>query len=287
MAFTQKLLNASISLANGKFGASGNNTAELKGHRISARILAAGGQSNGTAEIAIYGLPLKTMNQLTTLGTQVNFYNKNSITLSAGDDQQAMSIVFQGTIHIAYADMRAAPDVCLRISAHAGLLPAVMPAKPVSQGGSVDVAQTMQTIAKSAGLQFENNGVSGKLRDIYLPYNPRVQALELAQMAGIEHIIDRDTLAIWPKNSSRSGDTPLISPETGLVGYPAYNSGGIQITTLFNPQIKPGGTVEVKSDLTPACGKWKVFNLEYMLDSLVPHGKWFNKFDGSQLGATQ
>lgn len=287
MAFTQKLINASISLADGKFGASGNNTAELTGHRISARILAAGGQGSGTAEVAIYGMPLKLMNQLTTLGTQINFYKKNSITLTAGDDPKAMSVVFQGTITIAYADMRAAPDVCLRISAQAGLLAAVMPTKPVSKDGSVDVAQTMEKIAKSAGLRFENNGVDAKVRDVYLPYNPRVQLLELAEMAGINWIIDRDTVAIWRRNGNRAGSTPLISPETGLVGYPAYNSGGIQVTTAFNPDIKPGGTVEIKSDLTPACGKWKVFNLEFMLDSLIPHGKWFNKFDGSQLGATQ
>lgn len=285
MAFTQKLINASISLANGSFGSGGNNTAELKGHRISARIMAAGGQGMGTAEVAIYGLPLKLMNQLTTLGTQTNFYDKNSITLTAGDDPKALSIVFQGTITIAYADMRAAPDVCLRVSAHAGLLPAVMPAKPVSQGGSVDVAKTMEQIAKSAGLKFENNGVDAKVRDIYLPGNPRTQLLELAEMAGIMWTLDRDTVAIWKRNGTRSGGMPLISPETGLVGYPAYNSGGIQVTTAFNPEIKPGGIVEVKSDLTPACGKWKVFNLEFMLDSLVPHGKWFNKFDGSLLGA--
>lgn len=288
MTFSQKLISVEFTLTTGTFlgGAQGSNSSgDLTGHRVSARILKSGGQGMGQAEVAIYGLPLDMMNRLTTLGKQRNFFDKNIITIKAGDTPGKLPVIFKGNITTCFADMRAMPEVCLRVSAHAGMLGAVQPPEPISMSGSVDVAQVMGTICKKMDLTLENNGVSCKIKNLYLPENPRGQALQLAQMANINWLIDGDKLAIWNKGESRKGSVPLISPETGMVGYPAYTSSGLEITTAYDPSIIPGGAVEVKSDLTPACGKWNVFNLEYQLDSLVPRGKWFNKFDAQSLGA--
>jgi hypothetical protein len=55
---------------------------------------------------------------------------------------------------------------------------------------------------------------------------------------------------------------------------------------LFNPAVKYLGAIEVKSDLTPANGKWKVVRLEYQLESMVPHGRWEMDMEGVQIGET-
>jgi hypothetical protein len=274
MTFARKRIDVSISLANGNFG-SGGNSANIKGHRVQAMIENAGGQTMGQLECAIYGLPLTLMNQLTTLGTNVNLTTKNTITLSAGDEGGTISPIYQGTIAVAFADMRAMPQACLRVSAFAGLLPAVKPVEPTSAPGSQDVSKLMGQIAKKAGLTLEDGGVSVKVMNPYLPGAARQQALALAKAAGVDFTIDQDKLVIVPPNKTRQGNSPTISAETGMVGYPAYRQGGIEVTTLFDPNLRLFGQCEVKSDLKPACGNWKIIRIDYDLESETPKGKWF------------
>lgn len=288
MAFARKLLNFSISLQNGMFGSGQGNTADLKGLRASCRIVKAGGRDMGRLEAAIFGLPLSMMNQLTTLGTQIDLTEKNSITVTAGEEGGSMSTVFAGTISVAFADMKAMPEVCLRVSAHAGLYEAVKQEQPTSIKDSADVKTVFGQLAQKMGLRFEGNDVDVKIPNLYLSGSARSQAMALAQMAGVQWIIDNGTLAIWKSGSARQGNsTPLISPQTGMVGYPAFNQAGIEVTTIFNSDLKPGGKIQVKSDLTPACGEWHIMSLEYALDSMIPKGKWFCIFSASRLMGAQ
>lgn len=273
MAFAKKHIDVSFELASGQFGGGGNN-ATVKGLRVLAMIHKPGGAAMGQLECAIYGLPLSAMNQLTTLGTQSTLFGKNTIKLKAYEDGQQAAMVYSGTITTAFADIRQ-PDACLRVSALAGLFEALKPTEATSQKGSTDVSQTMKQIADKAGLQFEDAGVNTKVMNPYLSGSPRQQALLLAKAAGIEWIIDNDTLAIWKPNQPRQSQAGTISPETGMVGYPRYNQAGLEVTTLFDPAITFGGTVTVKSDLTPACGTWIVTDMIYNLETEVPNGKWF------------
>lgn len=274
MTFSRKFIDVSISLASGSYAAGGNK-ADIKGHRVVALIRKPGGADMAQLECAIFGLPLSVMNQLTTLGTQFNLFSKNVITLKAYEEGQQPAMVFEGNINVAFADMRAMPETCLRVSALAGLFAAVKPVDVTSQKGATDVAKTMEQIAKKAELKFENNGVDTKIVNPYFPGSARQQAHELARAAGISWIIDNGTLAIWPAGKTRKGQSVVISPQTGMVGYPAYTQAGIDVTTLFNPAIQYGRQVEVQSDLKPACGSWSIINLDYALEAEVPKGKWF------------
>lgn len=273
MSFTRKRIDVSFSMGSGHFGG-GSNSATITGHRVTAAISAAGGQSLTTLECAIYGLPLSQMNQLTTMGTQYTQVGSNSITLAAYEEGNQPATVFKGTIQAAFADMRAMPEACLRVFAASGLIERVMTGKPTSIKGSADVARAMGQIAKQAGLQFENNGVNVKVNNPYLWGSPGLQARHLAEMAGVEHIIEKGTLAIWPAGKPRQGGNATISPQTGMIGYPAYNNAGLEVHTLFDPSIQYGTQVTVQSDLTPACGTWFITNLDYILETEVPRGRW-------------
>jgi hypothetical protein len=85
---------------------------------------------------------------------------------------------------------------------------------------------------------------------------------------------------------ARGGTAVLVSPKTGMHGYPSYTIDGIFVRTLFNPSILFQSTIEVQSELTPACGIWAVQRLDHDLDSLVPHGKWFSSINAYPLGVT-
>lgn len=295
MAFKRKYLSFELKLGTGKFGPTQNNTTNLttvpgasgethSGLRASVMIAKPGGADMGRMEAAIYGLPLSLMNQLTTLGTQILTQGKNSITVKAWEEGQQPAIVFAGTISLAWADMRAAPAVCFRVSAAAGLYEAVQKIEPTSLKGSADVKQVMGQLAQKMGLRFEGNDVDAKVRDPYLSGSARDQAQQLAEMAGVQWIIDNNNLAIWKSGTARQAGAVLLSPQTGMVGYPAFNQAGVEITARFNPNIHYGYPIQVQSDLTPACGTWNIYNMTYELESEMPKGKWFMVISADRSG---
>ena len=283
MAFTRKVIEVDFSLAQGVF-AGGGNTHNVSGMRVSANIVKAGGASFGDALLAIYGLPLSTMNALSTFGNAIILTGRNRITVKAGEEGGVLTTVFEGTIKTAYMDGQAQPNVPFRVEANVVAFEIVQPIPPTSMPGTQKIADLMESVAKTMGLGFENNGVMASITNPYFANTGPSQILQMAEAAGIEHIIDNGTLAIWPARGQRQGDGATISPTTGLVGYPRFNSMGIELVTLWQPSLEYGKTINVESSITPACGKWVIYRLEYDLESETPNGKWFCTLMASKPG---
>ena len=275
MSYNQKLINVSFALASGSFGDSGGNTANITGLRVSVHIEVAGGPQQSHMELAIYGLPLSMMNQLTTFGSNYLLQQKNGVQVFAGEAGGQMSLVFQGNIFQAWVDAQALPQVCLRVVATPGSFYNSMPQTPLSFQGPTPAATVAQKIAGYLGMQFENNGVKTVLSNPYYASDAVSMIRKLAQHGGFDFIMDKGTLAITPVGTSRSGDTPSIAPPK-MVGYPIFISNNLVVKSIFDPTIKYNGDIQVTSSLTPANGKWRVSKLEYDLESKVPHGRWFN-----------
>ena len=273
MAFSQKQITVQFDLANGQFEG-GGNTAEVFGLRVSCNIVNAG-QGSGQAEISIWGLPLALMNQLSTVGSQYNQMYQNSISVLAGDDETGQNLVWSGTIVYAYVDAQAMPDVSFRISSLPGAFQAAKPIPPLSIRGSADASQMMKSLAGQMGFSFEDAGVKVKLANPSYPGTAWTQALAIARDGAFDVGIDRGTMVITPAGKARDGDAVLISPQTGMVGYPFFQQAFVLVRVLYNPAVKYQGKVQIQSDLTPACGTWKVNRLEYQLEAMMPHGKWF------------
>lgn len=283
-SFSRRHIDLTIQIGQGSFGESGFDTVTLSGLRVIANIAKFGGAAMGQANLRVYGMPQTMMNQLSTLGMLVTQARRNIVAISAGSDDSGMSQVFQGTITDAFADYSAAPDVSFQMSAAAGLFQAIKPVAPNSFKGSADVATIMSGLASQMGFAFENNGVSVQLSNPYFPGTARDQVVACATAANINFSTDDQKLAIWPKGGSRGGLIPLISPETGMVGYPAFNSLGMVVTTLYNPGITHGGQIKVQSSLTPACGMWVVNNLTHDLAAELPGGPWFTRMEVVPIG---
>ena len=274
MSFKTKLLEFDFSLAQGVF-AGGSNTYTVKGLRAHAEIVKAGGASIGGATVEIYGLPLSVMNQLSTYGMVLTLTGKNSITIRAGEDESCLTTVFQGTIFAASMDGQAQPQVPFRVEAQIAAYENAKPVQPTTQPGSQDVATLMQGIAQKAGWQFEGNGVDVKIQNPYFPGTAVQQMHALAEAARIERMVDCGTLAIWKPGQARQCASTVISPSTGLVNYPIFDSQGVIVRTLFQPTLTYGQTITVQSNITPACGDWIVHKLTYDLSTLTPKGPWW------------
>lgn len=278
MSFSDKQLELTITLGTGTFGDQIGSTVTLSGLRMFADMAAPCGDSMGALQLRVFGLTQSMMNQLTTIGIFGQVKDKNTILLAAGDNS-GMTTIFQGSIWQAWADYAAMPDVVFNIIAYVGMDLALKPVGASSYPGSADVAQIMASMAKTAGLSFVNSGVSVQLSNPYFHGTIWQQIKMCAEAARINQKIELGTLTIWPQGSAISGTAPVISPSTGMIGYPAMSSQGMTVKTMFNPGITLGGQVQVQSSLPMATGKFTVFNYTHNLACNAPGGPWFTSFD--------
>jgi hypothetical protein len=285
MSYIVRQIDLEIQIGQGIFGETGSNSVKLTGLRVMTAINKAGPPAMNEALIRVFGMELSLMNQLSTLGLVLQ-QRRNVVIISAGDATNGMSVVFQGTIQDAYADFAGMPEVSFNMRANGGLLAAIQPTKPSSFTGAADVGTIMSGLAVQGGFTFENNGVQEQLSNPYFPGTVRQQIMACAKAANIGWTIDDNTLAIWPIGGSRGGSIPLLSPETGMVGYPMYSVLGPIIQALFNPAVSFGGQVKVQSSVTPACGVWHVYGLDYELASQTPDGPWYMTVKCIRAGAS-
>lgn len=279
MSLGPNLINVSFSLQSGTFGDSGGNTANLSGYRVSCSIETFAGYQNANARVAIYGLSLSMMNQLTTLGSQLYLQAKNGMQIFAGSAGGAMSLVFQGNIFNAWVDANAQPQVCLRVDASPGAFYNAMPQTPLSFSGATPATTVAKQIAGYLGVNFVNNGVTAVLSNPYFSSDAISMLQKLSEHAGFEYVLEKGTLTITAAGSN-SGKTVQIAPPQ-MVKYPSFVSNQVIVESVFNPNINVADLMQITSSLTAASGTWKIFKKAHDIESKVPHGKWFSKFWGN------
>jgi len=288
--YAKRSLDVTFSLGTGNFGNSGFNVVTLSGLRVLANVVKAGGVSMTNAQVRVFGMNESLMNQLSTLGkpligAPLSVTNRNNmLTLNAYSEDQKPATVFQGTIAEALQDYQAIPEVAFVVNAYGGLIQAFAPVPPTSAPNNVDVATVMQSLASTMGLKFENNGVSVQISSPYLAGTAWQQIQSLANQANINMVVEDGVLAIWPINGTRAGTALLLSPSTGLIGYPTFADNGISLKTLFNPAIKFGSQIKVQSSITSANGVWNVYKVAHTLESEQPEGSWFTELACSYIG---
>jgi hypothetical protein len=282
--FTKRRLDLTITLGDGEFGDTVGDTVTLTGLRMTADAVKPGGESMGTLQLRVYGLSQSMMNRLTVIGQIGRMKPSNTVLLAAGDDIGGMRSVFYGTIFNAWADYSSAPGAVFNIFANAGMDLALKPVGATSYQGAADAAVMLADFAKEGGLAFENNGVSVPLSNAYFPGTTLSKIRACARAADINYFIDLGTLAIWPKGSARKGEKILISPETGLIGYPALSSAGMTIQTIFNPVIRIGDDIRVESSIEMARGEFNVIDFSHSLASELSGGPWFTTIQCIQNG---
>lgn len=276
----QKQLKFIITLGNGTFGGSSNNQITLEGFRASVSIDKAGGAQMGTLRAQIWGVSQSHINSCVTYPFQPSKLASgnavfNNVQVFAIDGNQE-TLVFTGNIVIAWGNYQNMPDVFLEIQAQSTYAAQMSSALPRSYKGQIDVATSMEQIANQMGLTFENNGVTAQLSNQYLPSTALEQAKTLANAAGCWLYIDNGILAITPAFTPRNTNSvPLISPQSGLKGYPTFNSTGVHFDALFNPAVVFGGGIQLQTSIPQAAGTWIATSVAYKLESQKYNGAWF------------
>jgi hypothetical protein len=283
MTFTKRALDVEFQLATGQFGEGLGDTVRLTGLRVSADIVSyIGVEYQGSLALRVQGLPLSVINQLTTIGTIQTEQRNNIVRVFASTETNAMSLVYSGQINSAFGDFNGAPDVVFNVTALAAQTAAMLPVPAVSFKGVTDVATILDAFCQVANLKFINYGVNVQLSDPYFAGSTLDKIKRCVAAAAINASIGLDTLTIWPKTGEVTSPFEIIvSPATGMNGYPAFSSKGLAVNMMFNPTISVGVPVTIQSSLPVANGKWQVYSLYHRLQSETPNGAWFTQIEVS------
>ncbi|KAK0331554.1 hypothetical protein LTR94_028466 [Friedmanniomyces endolithicus] len=195
----------------------------------------------------------------------------------AGDEDSGVPVCFKGTILEAWADGRDPPDVMFHVLAQSGRFDSTSIIPPTSYKGSVDAAFVLSGIAAQMGYGFENSGVSARLTNPYYPGDAGTQVKQICNDIGCNVDLDeaQKILAIWPQDQVRNGSVVEVAASTGT---------GIQLASIYDPNITFGRAIEVESQFSPANGQWVVVGLAHQLDALIPNGQWMTEIECGYFG---
>lgn len=304
MTYIERKIDVRIALDHGTFDGS-NDIIEVKGARCQATIQSYSGSTGSFAsnmQMRLYGMKPADMAKLSTLGYSSGTYKKNLIQVHAGDDESGMSLVYAGGIFYGDVDYNAMPDVGVDIVASAIMNEQMAKIAASSYKGDMDVATMIRAIAKAAGLKFINAGVTAKLKNHAAPGSAVDQINDICHAAQVHWAKDGDTITIWPSGKTRDDTIIDISAATGMIGYPRYTMQGMEVSTLFNPDIEIGRRATLKTSVPKASpndqiaftsghavpggdGTFYIWNVVHDLASQIPNGRWFTTLSLGEYGA--
>lgn len=268
----KKAIRTTITLVNDKFD-DDTNQIIAEGLRTICNIQFGGGAVMPYAEIIIYGLRLDVMHKL----MRVRWQDINSMLNTIRVETEG-AIVYEGNITFAYIDTSNAPNVSLRIRSITAIYESLAPAVPVVYFGERSVAGIIEDIATKMGYAFVNNGVPDTLvaNDLTLEDTNLNKIRKLCRDYQIDLYIENKSITIAPQGVPRDIRIPLITPKTGLIGYPVPTMQGVDFRCLYDPMIRFGGLVRIQDSLMETTnGDWRIFGTTIQLESEMPGGAWF------------
>ena len=241
--------------------------------RASVRLTEGGTPSKNSADIMIYGLSKDKLQQLTFLNfNPVKGVDSRNIVEVLVDDVMC----FSGNIFFSSSNFDGIPDICLNIVGAIGIYEGSLAQQDLEIRAvqNQTITSIFENFANKMGYGFMNNGVEGNCPDIILNGSLREQILELAKALNINISMDCKMLRIAPMGKPLLKDLPVeVNDKNGLIGYPSFNSNGVNFKAQFNPKIRVGSTVKLTSIVPNSSGEW-VVNQKVSTLSSLPNGKW-------------
>lgn len=253
------------------------NQLQATGLRVICNIINGNGSIAPTANIQVFGLAIDKMAKLMRVQWNTMQALQNTILIEAGSEGKELSRVYEGNITFAKIDMSNAPDVFLNIDSQAAAVDSLTASDPSNFAAGLDAAFMIETIAKQMGYQFENNGATKIMVDASVYEGSNLNKIQkIAAAANFDLYTEQNLIAICPKGGARSLKIPIISPTTGLVGYPTPDIRGITFKCFYDPSIRFGGIVTLKDSIIEVCnGDWRIYGCTISLAANQQGGAWF------------
>lgn len=282
-SFTAKQLRATLILggANQVFPGTNTNRLTITGLRMSAQVLQVA-RLAATLSLKIWGMKSEFMNALTVAWAIPPIVLDNVVIVEAKDNndpdpEQGWSQIFSGTITEAQPEYRAQPNVYFSLQASCGYFQKIEPAKPTSYTETVDIGLVAGDLAKAMGFGFTNGGINTVLGGpLYLTGTRYEQLAKACVMAKADFYIFNNAVLICPAGKPRTTEPAVVlTPSTGMFGYPVFGRDGLTVMALYQPAFSCGVPIEIKDSIVPHVnGRWFPRAMTILLDSQLPGGKW-------------
>ena len=87
------------------------------------------------------------------------------------------------------------------------------------------------------------------------------QIKKLEQVGDVDCFIDDEFLVVKDLGKGMRGEVRLISKDTGMIGTPVLDDKGIKVRMLFDPTIRLGQQIEIRSEVNKAAnGQYVIYN---------------------------
>lgn len=275
----KKIIQITLTLTDGieVFTAQGDNRLRSTGLAISTAITYGNGAISPTAQITVHNLPIDKMAKLFRVQWNTMQALLNTVKIEVGEQGGQLMTAYEGNITFATINMDSAPNISLIITSQMAVVDKMRVTDPftIPKDTTVDVSQIVRFLAEDSGYQFENYGVTHALSDTSLNGSNIEKIEKLAQMCDFDLYIEQRLIVICKKGGERDLKIPIISPRTGLIGYPAPEQRGLNFICAYDPLVRFGGIVRIKESLIEiANADWRIYGLVSTLEANMPQGKW-------------
>lgn len=272
MSYVQRDITVEFTLSDGRtFDNGKGNILNIPEAKCFATVTVYGGTAGTQITLYIWGLSPAHMADLSYRGVWRPAQSTTNKMRVLADGR----LIFEGDITDAYADYNQAPDIPLILTGQVSFNLRNQTAADFSAKGDVPVADIIRALASSAGLKFENQGVSRSLSNPHFSGNVIQQMLDAASAADINiDLGDAEKVTIWPKDKALDIPPLYISPDHGLTGYPVYTMTGLSATTIFCPDLFIGRRVHLESSLPNVTGDYQLTGVIHTITSRTVGGPW-------------
>lgn len=245
---------------------------------VSAVITHGNGAITPTAQITISNLGLDVMLKLMRIQWNTMQSVLNTVKVEVGDQGEELKVAYEGNITFATINTDSAPDVSLIITSQMAIVDKLRATPPftIPKDQVFNVADIVKFLATDSGYEFFNYGVDKQITDTKLSGSNIEKIEKLSYDHDFDLYIEQKTITICKKGGERQLKIPIITPNTGLIGYPAPDMRGIVFRCAYDPAVKFGGVVRIADSILGETVNqdWRVYGLIATLEANIPQGKW-------------
>lgn len=264
-----------------------NETFTFEQHRMRIMVRQ-GGQQFGNAKLEIFGVPLAAMNQIARLWLEaMTPQNTDNVAIDVWNGQDFVPF-FQGVITWSAVDASGMPQVKLVIEANAAMALMNLSTSPYANAGPVLLKDALTTIANAGNfaVDYAASAPAFLMTDVRVTGSPMEQISGLMRhFTALTWFVNLQRIVVRGISAPTSTDSIRIAADTGMMSYPIYSTSGLQFSTLFNPQLRPGAALDVNT-LFDFVNRtvWVAAVLTHVLEPNLPGGQWTTSVAANSFG---
>lgn len=245
---------------------------EYQGAATTVQVTKSSDLSENSAEVSIANINPSLAQDIVRDTSPWNSRKKERLlTVRAGRATQGAAHIFTGDIVL--AKLSAPPDRMLTMTAHTK-----------DQGkytfGSLQVSQlSLQSvatqIAEKWGLTLRYEADNRMLESFSLNGTLKTALWRLSVEGKVDAYVDDENLVVKPYGRALRGNSIVISADTGMISMPVLDDKGVAVRMLFDPAIKIGQAITIKSAINPAAeGTYTLYRMICRLASRSADWYW-------------